>query len=233
MIINKKLISYNITNAPNRPIKYIVIHTTGNQDKGANAEMHYQYFNGGDRQSSADFFIDDGQVLQVNNYKDNYTWHCGDGAGKYGITNRNSVGLEMCVNKDGDFLKVLKTTIELVYTLMKELGIPYENVVRHYDASRKNCPAELNYQNWAGWTKFKDDLAIFIQSKVVYNQVEDKVVTMADLRKELNIPDASWAASEVQKALDNGLINSKHDPNEVLTFGVMITLINNLYNKLK
>lgn len=225
--------SYNITNAPNRAIKYIVIHTTGNQDKGSNAEMHYQYFNGGDRQASADFFVDDGQVLQVNNYKDNYTWHVGDGGGKYGITNRNSVGIEMCVNKDGDFLKVLKSTIELTYILMKELGIPFENVVRHYDASRKNCPAELNYQSWKGWTKFKDDLSIFIQSKVVLNKIEDKVITLADLRKELNIPDASWAAGEVQKALDNGLINTKHDPNEVLTFGVMITLINNLYAKLK
>jgi len=38
---------------------------------------------------------------------------------------------------------------------MKVLNIPISNVVRHYDASRKNCPAELNINNWDEWYLFK------------------------------------------------------------------------------
>ena len=70
-----------------------MIHDTGNPGKGANANAHFTYFNGGDRQSSADFFVDSTQVLQVNDYNTYYTWHCGDGKGKNGITNSNSQAL--------------------------------------------------------------------------------------------------------------------------------------------
>lgn len=56
--IEKKLIKYNFTANANTP-KYIVIHDTGNKSKGANAFMHYKYFNGGDRQASAHYFVDD------------------------------------------------------------------------------------------------------------------------------------------------------------------------------
>ena len=82
-------IKCNRSNRGGTPIKYIVVHDTGNPSRGANATAHYNYFNGGDRSSSADFFVDDTQVLCVNDYYKYYTWHCGDGRGKYGITNRN------------------------------------------------------------------------------------------------------------------------------------------------
>ena len=49
-----KQIAYNITRRTNT-IEYIVIHDTGNTSKGANAEAHFNYFNGGNRNSSADF----------------------------------------------------------------------------------------------------------------------------------------------------------------------------------
>lgn len=226
MEIQRKLISYNKSSAPNREIKYIVMHTTGNSSIGANAEMHYRYFNGGDRQASADFFVDDLEIIQCIDYPNNYSWAVGDGGGKYGITNQNSISIEMCVNKNGDFQRTLTKTIELVSFLMSELNITYENVIRHYDASRKNCPAELNYQNWQGWINFKNNLALYIQNKI--DNERSKSQTMSNLRKELNIPDATWAASEIEKALSSGILNTKHDPNEIVTFGVLMTMINKL-----
>ncbi len=51
-------------------------------------------------------------------------WHCGDGKGKYGITNENSIGIEMCINIDGDFSITLDKTIELTAYLMKKYNIP-------------------------------------------------------------------------------------------------------------
>lgn len=152
-----KQIAHNIS-PRTKKIEYIVIHDTGNMGKGANAESHYKYFNGGNRGSSADFFVDDTQALQANDYNKYYTWHCGDGNGKYGITNAKSIGIEICVNSDGNYDVAFQNAVQLTKQLMAELGIDINNVVRHYDASRKNCPATMSADNWAAWTKFKAKL---------------------------------------------------------------------------
>lgn len=155
--IEKKQIAYNKVGRTTT-IKYIVIHDTGNKSKGANADAHFNYFNGGNRNSSADFFVDDKKILQVNDYTRYYTWQVGDGKGKYGVTNANSIGIEICVNADGDYEKAFNNAIELTKYLMKELNIPVERVIRHYDASRKNCPASMSDNNWSKWLVFKKAL---------------------------------------------------------------------------
>lgn len=138
-----------------QPIKYIVIHETGNTKKGANAISHFNYFNTADRQSSADYFVDDTQILKVNDYNKYYTWAVGDDKGKYGITNNNSLSIEICVNSDGDYDKAVSNTVLLVKELMQELSIDLEHIVTHYDASRKNCPTKL----LPNWKEFKSRLA--------------------------------------------------------------------------
>lgn len=146
-------ITYNRTTRTEKP-RYIVIHTTGNPRRGADARAHFDYWNGKNVGQSADFVVDDKEALQINDYNKYYTWHCGDGKGKYGIANANSIGIEICVNADGDFGKALENAVELVQRLKAETGIT--EVVRHYDASRKLCPAELSKDNWNEWYKFLD-----------------------------------------------------------------------------
>ena len=216
-------IKYNRSNRGGTPIKYIVVHDTGNPSRGANATAHYNYFNGGDRSSSADFFVDDTQVLCVNDYYKYYTWHCGDGRGKYGITNRNSVGIEFCINVDSDRDKTLERTAQLVRELMQELNIPIERVVRHYDASRKNCPQSMSGNGWAQWYKFKeklkgDDLTM-AQYEELKNEISQLTETVKVLATELhdlkhpmiynyidnNMPE--WAREAVSWAVENGILN--------------------------
>lgn len=146
-------ITYNRTTRTEKP-RYIVIHTTGNPRRGADARAHFDYWNGKNVGQSADFVVDDKEALQINDYNKYYTWHCGDGKGKYDITNSNSIGIEICVNADGDFEKALDNAAELIGKLKAETGIT--EVVRHYDASRKLCPAELSKDNWNEWYKFLD-----------------------------------------------------------------------------
>lgn len=146
-------------------IKYIVIHDTANKSKKAGAIAHKNYFLTTNRKASADFVIEENKIIKLNNYEKYFTWHCGDGKGKYGITNSNSIGLEMCINSDANMQKTINSTIILVYKLMKELKIPIERVVRHYDASRKICPASLSYDNWRGWIKFKNALHEYIEEQ--------------------------------------------------------------------
>ena len=144
-------IAYNKTERTEKP-KYIVIHTTGNKNPGADAQAHFKYWSSGKVGTSADFVVDSKEALQINDYTKYYTWHCGDGKGKNGITNSNSVGVEICVNRDGDFEQALKKAANLVKKIKKEAGIT--KVVRHYDASGKICPFELSENNWEGWGKF-------------------------------------------------------------------------------
>lgn len=216
-------IKYNRSNRGGTPIKYIVVHDTGNPSRGANATAHYNYFNGGDRSSSADFFVDDTQVLCVNDYYKFYTWHCGDGHGKYGITNRNSVGIEFCINVDSDRDKTLERTAQLVRELMQELNIPIDRVVRHYDASRKNCPQSMSKNGWAQWYKFKEKLKgedlTMAQYEELKNEISQLTETVKVLATELsnlkhpmiynyidnNMPE--WAREAVSWAVENGILN--------------------------
>lgn len=154
MDINKKLIKFNTSSRKGSKIEYIVIHDTGNKNIGADAESHYKYFNGGNRNSSAHYFVDDKEILQL--VEDSQaSWHCGDGKGKYGITNSNSIGIEICVNSDGDYAKAVDKTVKLTAYLMKRHNIPLKSVIRHFDVSRKNCPASMSKNDWEGWRVFK------------------------------------------------------------------------------
>ena len=106
-----------------------------------------------DRQSSAHYFVDDTQVLRIIKDSDK-AWHCGDGNGKYGITNENSLGIEICINMNGNFNIAFDKAAELTSFLMKKYNITLENVVRHYDASRKICPNSMSKNNWMLWDDF-------------------------------------------------------------------------------
>lgn len=152
--IEKKFVKYNYTSAPGRKIEYVCIHDTGNPGHGANANAHFNYFNGGNRNASADFFVDDSRIVQIVDYVNNYSWAVGDGGGRYGITNGNSVSIELCINSDGNFEKTFVHGAELAAHMLKTLGLPISRLKRHYDASRKNCPNVMSANGWAKWNQF-------------------------------------------------------------------------------
>lgn len=235
MNIIKKQIAYNRT-ARKSAIKYIVIHDTGNKGKGANASSHFNYFNGGNRNSSADFFVDSTQIMQINDYTKYFTWQCGDGKGKYGITNANSIGIEICVNSDGDYTKAYNNAVELTKWLMKELNIPIDRVVRHYDASRKNCPASMSGNSWALWHDFKKRLTE--SEDLTMSQYEELKKEIAEVKAENKalkeiigtiyktadeIPD--YYKSTIQPMIDKGVIKGTGNNNLNLPEIVVRTLV--------
>ncbi|MGL4850957.1 MAG: peptidoglycan-binding protein [Clostridium sp.] len=153
MKINDMFIKYNFSTGRSK-VQYIVIHTTGNTGRGSGVDNHFNYFNGGNRQASADYFVDDKKIGKFVG-DNNYSWAVGDGKGKYGISNSNSVSIEICVNSDGDYNKTIANTVELTKFLMKKYNLPISKVVQHYDASRKQCPAEIRAgKNGITWSKF-------------------------------------------------------------------------------
>ena len=133
------------------PRKYITIHETANTSKGANAEMHARYINNG---SSATwhYTVDDKEVVQ--HYLDTrQCWHAGDGNG---AGNTQSIGIEICVNSDGDFNKTIANAEALVKMLMGKYKIPLSNVVQHNHWSGKDCPRNLRHgTKGINWNQFK------------------------------------------------------------------------------
>src|SRR5699024_3294593 len=82
--------------------------------------------------------------------------HAGDGDAPNG-GNYNSIGIEICVNSDGDFTKAVKNAAQLVKKIMKQEGIPLSNVVQHNHWSGKNCPARLRSgSHGITWNQFKN-----------------------------------------------------------------------------
>ena len=152
--INKYVGWYNISTRYCSP-QYIVVHYTGaGSSSPGNALANCKFFAAGNRNASADFFIDDSGIWQYNpDISRYYTWAVGDGYGKYGITNANGIQIEVCqrawANEPFSASQV-SYLIQLVGYLMKQYGIPASRVVRHYDASRKLCPYYYA-QNDAAW----------------------------------------------------------------------------------
>lgn len=158
MIINKYHGSYNVSRRAGA-YSYIVVHYVGaGTSAPGSAKNNCIYFSGGNRNASAHYFIDDGGIWEYADPDQYYTWHCGDGGGKYGIKNSNSIGIEVCMNGDNPFTSTeIKFLTELVAYLRNKYGISANNVVRHYDASRKMCPYYYA-QRTSEWNKLKSTI---------------------------------------------------------------------------
>ena len=141
MNINTSLISNNNSYAGHKPA-YIVIHNTDNYAKGANAKAHAKAQHDGNFKGySAHVYVDDTEAYQALPYNRG-AWHVGVNYGGrlFGtVNNRNSVGIEMCVQAGYNYEKAFQNTVQVCKQLMKQLGIPADRVVQHYDVCAKNC----------------------------------------------------------------------------------------------
>src|SRR5690625_959705 len=136
----------------NNKKKYITIHETANTSKGADAATHGRLQQNG-FSASWHYTVDDKQAVQSFPHSAQ-CWHAGDGKGN---GNLNSIGIEICVNSDGDFKKAVKNAAELVKKIMSDEGISIGNVVQHNHWSGKNCPTNLrNGSKGINWNGFID-----------------------------------------------------------------------------
>lgn len=153
---------------PNRPglpmiPQWITIHETSNYSPGANAEMHRQFVNngGGSGNVSWQYTVDDKEIVEHLPVTE-VGWHAGDGY--TGNGNRQSIGIELCVNSDGDFNGTRKLAARLVAHLMKIRGIPIERVVQHNHWSGKYCPLIMRRDGL--WDGFIADIRALVEPEV-------------------------------------------------------------------
>jgi len=156
-MIEKMLIKNNFSTRNSVKIKYIVIHDTGNKKKSANAINHFKYFDKPNVNASSHYVIDENHIIQLVEDKD-ASYHCGDGKGRFGITNSNSIGIELCVNEGNNWEITKEKAIFLVRILLDKYDLDKKNVVRHFDASLKICPNKMSAFGWREWTYFYDSI---------------------------------------------------------------------------
>lgn len=133
--------------------EYITVHQTGNTNPGADARAHNSYIHNNAPNPAWHYTVDDHEAYQHLPLNEN-GWHAGDGVN--GPGNRKSVGIEICVNIDGDLKKAEENGAWLVAKLIRELPKlkPFpECVKQHYDWNGKNCPAQIRARA-NGWSNF-------------------------------------------------------------------------------
>ncbi len=147
MTLETKLIPPGQANRPDaRKVDYITIHETGNTNKGADADTHAVYLDSTVDKISWHYTVDDKKAVQ--HIPDGETaWHSGTTAG-----NRTSIGIEICVNSDGDFEAALKNAAELVRSLLATHGLTIDRVVQHNHWNGKNCPQTIRESG--RWNEF-------------------------------------------------------------------------------
>lgn len=155
MKVNRDFVSENNTYEGNDP-RYIVVHNTDNFASGADASAHARAQHNGNLSTSVHYYTDDkGTVYQAAPHGRG-CWHVGVNYGGrlFGtVNNRNSIGVEMCVQAGYDFQKAFGNTVEFIRLLMAETGIPAERVVQHYDVCAKNCPSQIRERGM--WEELK------------------------------------------------------------------------------
>ncbi len=133
--------------------RYITIHDTANTNAGADAKAHANYLKGGAAASipaSWHFTVDDRLIVQHLPLDEN-GWHAGDGAN--GAGNRQSIGIEICENKNGIRIEAEKNAAWLTAKLLGDFSLELEQVKQHHHWSGKNCPRVLRGRS-GGWASF-------------------------------------------------------------------------------
>ena len=160
------LLPAGMPNNPDRPMwggkpRWITIHETDNPSVGANAEMHRKFVLGGGGPDTASFHAvcDDHESIQLLPWTA-AAYHVGDGDGGEG--NNTSIGIELCVNQDGDFARTVDRGARLTAALMQQFGLGIDAVRQHgswwsaqHPDVHRGCPANLKGgklgQSWDGF----------------------------------------------------------------------------------
>ncbi len=206
----------------------ITIHQTGNI--GASAKNNHNYMKNcnknGSRIASWHFTVGYDEIYQAQstNYK---TYHAGCNSG-----NNTSIGIEICMYNDKTKQKqAYDNAIALVKILMAYHKFSVSQVKRHYDWTKKHCPAWLIEGKFGySWIWFKNQLTTTIPKP----NIESSNFRIKIICDELNIrvgPGTSYAVvGTVKKNSVFTIVESKNGFGKLLSGAGWIS-INSKYVK--
>lgn len=147
----------------------IVVHDTANTSPGADAIMHGHFLASGGGGESVSFHagVDSRRSVQYLPWNET-CWAAGDGLG---VGNTDSINIELCINRDGDYATMLLRAVVLIAKLCSHFGIPTDAIRQHHDRSSygKDCPHTIRTVP-GKWDQFikdvKEAIAKMATSKV-------------------------------------------------------------------
>lgn len=180
---------------------YITIHNTGNSSRGADAKANNSYMKSESAekaQTSWHYTVDDKSIY--HGIPDNeIAWHAGSRTGNY-----NSIGIEICMNLDGDITKATDNAAELTAYLCNKHSIPLSNVVQHNYWSGKDCPLMIRRGIPYDWSTFISKVEYYKNKITDYSNISNiiselanrGVMTDTDLWNKLLVKDSNlyWLA---------------------------------------
>ncbi len=201
----------NYRKAAGRAVQWIVIHYTGGNGSGlANVRFFMKSLPAGEKRS-AHYFVghaaENARIYQSVPRGD-IAWHIGTD-GRYYSESRNetSIGIETCCHNDTkdqsagslDWYfdeETVDSLEKLVRALMEEYGIETDHVLRHYDVTRKTCPAMWVHDE-GEWLAFKTRLE---------NDSKTEDGSMERYRKLSDIPNKYGFRDIIEKLMNAGII---------------------------
>lgn len=229
--IQEKLIHVNPKTRPGTKIKVagVVIHWTANEGKGAGNENHYNYFNKGTVYASAHYFVDSKGILRIIP-ENEMAYHVGAKTYKtkqFGAyPNDKLIGVEMCVNSDGNFSETYKRSVWLVADILRRHKLGIDVLVRHFDVTGKACPlmftSDTAAKKYMGLTaaqahaKFRKDVADALNPPVVKppvvpapksptpSTVDGSIGTIEVLVDKLNVRKSDSFTAPTERTLKKG-----------------------------
>jgi N-acetylmuramoyl-L-alanine amidase CwlA len=193
-------------------VKKIVMHYTA--DPGATAQNEHDYFNGPaiqeKRFASAHIFIDKTEAIciipldEVAYHANDVEARNADGSPYRGVealkpnANFLSIGIEMCIEKDGSFHPdTVSRAVDEVASLCKQFNLdPFNDIVRHYDVTKKICAAA-----WVKSPALFDAFKKNVNEKLNAPKALGKITIIAD---HLNLRDQPSMNGNILKVLNKG-----------------------------
>jgi len=125
-----------------RRIKYVVLHETGNFAYGADAASHSLYLSQNNESTTSWHYTVDENSIYHHIPDTEVAWHAGDSLTKDG-GNMCGIGVEICVNKDGNFERAFDNAAKLTAYLVNAYHLSVKDIRQHADFISKNCPETI------------------------------------------------------------------------------------------
>ncbi len=169
-----------------RLVEWVVIHETDNFRAGAGAEAHADFLSGlgeDDDPRSWHYTVDDHQIYH-HLPDDEAAYHASDKLNPHG-GNLNGIGIEMCVNEDGNYEETLENTVQLTAKLMLEYNLRKNDIQthQHFSPSGKICPARLLDEG--RWDEFIDRVE---EARKEMREAEREAARRAQEREDSILP---------------------------------------------
>lgn len=140
--------------------------------------------------------------------------------------NNYLIGIEMCVNSDGDFEKTRQHTIDLTRFLMEKHGLSTDEIYRHFDITKKICP-KMMVEDPKQWEAFLEAVQLTSPQTTIVPAIVEDVNMQSEAAQPLPQPNpVSNPAINAPKTVNRKNTAKKRSPILLTFFNKILRWLN-------